>query len=142
MQAFEASRGASLSRESVVAGHERPFQQESVTFTLAPREFVEYKYRLEAGESLLFSWTATARVNYELHAEPDGAPKGYAESYEKKDNVQTAAGTLNAPFSGIHGWYWENPTDTDVTVTLSATGFYNLSYEFRKDAPPKLKTFQ
>jgi hypothetical protein len=70
-------------------------------------------------------------MNTELHAEPDGAPRGYAQSYEKKDGMTGAAGTLTAPFSGIHGWYWLNTTDKDQTVTLSTAGFYNLSHEFR-----------
>ena len=52
-----------------------------------------------------------------------------------------ASGTLTAPFSGIHGWYWENQTDGEVTVTLSAAGFYNMSHEFRKNAATKNKTF-
>ena len=108
--------------------------------TLGARGSIEYKYRLDKGEALLYSWKATRPVNYELHAEPDGAPAGYAESFEK-NQAQAAAGTLTAPFSGIHGWYWENPTDTEVTVTLSAAGFYNLSHEFRKDAAPKTKIF-
>ena len=82
------------------------------------------------------------RVNYQLHAEPDGAPQGYAESYEKRDAKDGASGTLTAPFAGIHGWYWENPADQTVTVTLSAAGFYNMSHEFRKDAAPKTKMFQ
>jgi len=30
----------------------------------------------------------------------------------------------------------------EVTVTLSAAGFYNMSHEFRKDVPPKTKIFQ
>ena len=111
-------------------------------FKIAPRDSVEYKYRLDKSEALLYSWNATDRVNYELHAEPDGAPQGYAESFEKRDGRQTAFGTLTAPFSGIHGWYWENPGDREVTVTLSAAGFYNMSHEFRKDAAPKTKMFQ
>ena len=73
---------------------------------------------------------------------PDGAPQGYAESYEKKNAVGSASGTLTAPFSGIHGWYWENPTDAEITVTLTAAGFYNMSHEFRKNEPPKTKMFQ
>ena len=48
---------------------------------------------------------------------------------------------LFAPFPGIHGWYWENPGDREVTVTLKAAGFYNMSHEFRKDAPVKTKMF-
>ena len=89
-----------------------------MTFKIAPRDSMEYKYRLDKGEALLYSWKATGRVNYELHAEPDGAPRGYAESFEKNSSQATASGTLTAPFSGIHGWYWENTTTSEVTVTL------------------------
>ena len=102
---------------------------------------MEYKYRLEKGEALLYSWKATGPVNYELHAEPDGAPRGYAETYEKGRNGQ-ASGTLTAPFPGIHGWFWENAGDQEVTVTLRSAGFYNMSHEFRDGAPVKNKMFQ
>jgi hypothetical protein len=91
---------------------------------------MKYKYRLEKGEALLYSWTATAAVNYERHAEPDGAPRGYAQSYEGRD-ATPASGTLTAPFSGIHGWFWEHTTAQPVTVTLQSAGFYNLAHEFR-----------
>jgi hypothetical protein len=92
---------------------------------------MEYKYRLEKGRALLYTWKATGPVNYELHAEPDGGPRGFAQSYEKRDGVQNASGTLTAPFSGIHGWFWENRTAQPVTVTLESAGFYNLAHEFR-----------
>lgn len=142
IQAFEASRGGSGAGTPVVAAQERPFHDETVEFKIAPRQFMEYKYRLDKGEALLYAWKATTDVNYEFHAEPDGAPQGYAESYEKKNAVGSASGTLTAPFSGIHGWYWENPTDAEITVTLTAAGFYNMSHEFRKNEPPKTKMFQ
>jgi hypothetical protein len=142
IQTFEARRGASAAGTPIVAAQPRPFQSETVDFTIAPHQFMEYKYRLDKGEALLYSWKATTAVNYEFHAEPDGAPPGYAESYEKKNEVASASGTLTAPFSGIHGWYWENPTDAEITVTLSAAGFYNMSHEFRKNQPPKTKMFQ
>jgi hypothetical protein len=70
-------------------------------FTLAPREAMESKYRLDKGKALLYTWTASAPGDYELHAEPDGAPRGYAESYEKVQQQGRAVGTLTAPFSGI-----------------------------------------
>jgi len=103
---------------------------------------MEYKYRLDKGEALLYSWNATAPVNYELHAEPDGAPAGYAQSYEKKNASTGASGTLTAPFPGIHGWYWENTTDQEVTVTLKTAGYYNIAHEFRNGQPTKNKMFQ
>jgi hypothetical protein len=138
---FEQGRGAAAGT-AVVVPQDTPFRQETITFTLAPGEFVEYKYRLDKGESLLYSWRATAPVNLEFHAEPDGAPRGYAETYDKRNGVEAASGTLVAPFAGIHGWYWENPSDHEATVTLSGAGFFNMSHEFHKDAAPKTRTFQ
>lgn len=139
--AFDATRESAVSAETVVPSA-RAFQHETVDFTLAPHAFVEYKYRLDKGQALLYSWRATAAVNLEFHAEPDGAPRGYAESYEKRNAVESESGTLTAPFSGIHGWYWENLSDNPVTVTLSSAGFYNMAHEFRKDAPPTTRIFR
>ena len=142
LDAFAATRVAGAAGASTIAPQERHYQDETVQFKLEPGGSIEYKYRLDKGEALLYSWKSTAPVNYELHAEPDGAPRGYAESYEKKNAKDTASGTLTAPFAGIHGWYWENPSSAEVTVTLSAAGFYNMSHEFTKDAAPKTKMFQ
>ena len=140
--AFEQTREAAGTTASTIVASDRALQHETVTFTLAPREFVEYKYRLDKGQALLFSWQTTAPVNVEFHAEPDGAPRGYAETYEKQSGVEHATGTLTAPFAGIHGWYWENPTDAAITVTLTSAGFYNMSHEFRKDAPTATRMFK
>lgn len=142
--AFDAAAsGASTSagETAVITPQERGFQHETVTFALAPREGMEYKYRLTKGQALLFAWHASAPVNFEAHAEPDGAPRGYAQTYEKGSARQMASGTLTTPFSGIHGWFWENTTDQPVTVTLSASGFFTLAHEFRMGQPVKNKPF-
>jgi hypothetical protein len=137
-----AATAGATAQGAILVAQEKPFQQESVDFKIAPKEGMEYKYRLDKGEALLYSWTATGPVDYELHAEPDGAPAGYAQSYEKKSGSSGASGTLTAPFPGIHGWYWENKTDKEVTVTLKSAGFYNISHEFRNNQPTKNKMFQ
>lgn len=143
VEALAADRAAAgVGGIQTIAPQDRRFQEETVDFTLGPGKYVEYKYRLEKGQALLYSWKATGPVNVETHAEPDGAPRGYAESYEKKDRVAQGAGTLTAPFSGIHGWYWLNQGKTDVTVTLSSAGFYKISHEFHEGQPPTNKTFQ
>ena len=140
IEALEAS-APNTAEATVVVGQEAPFKSETVDFAIAPRQGMEYKYRLDKGESLLYSWKATAPVNVEFHAEPDGAPRGYAQTYEKTDRQTAASGTLTAPFPGIHGWYWENTTDQPITVTLTSAGYYNLSHEFRSGQPTKNKTF-
>jgi hypothetical protein len=142
VDALNKTAATATGQGAIVATQEKPFQQETVDFKLAPHEGMEYKYRLDKGEALLYAWNATGPVNYEFHAEPDGAPAGYAQTYEKKSAQLQASGTLTAPFPGIHGWYWENTTDKEVTVTLKGAGFYNLSHEFRNGQPTKNKTFQ
>jgi len=126
---------------TLIVPQERAFKSETVDFKVGPREGMEYKYRLDKGEALLFSWKTTGPVSYEFHAEPDGAPRGYAQSYEKGDGKTEASGTLTAPFPGIHGWYWENTGSDAVTVTLKSAGYYSMSHEFRKNAPVKTTTF-
>lgn len=126
---------------TLIVPQERTFQSETVEFTLGPREGMEYKYRLDMGEALLYSWRTPTPVAYEFHAEPDGGPRGYAQTYEKAQASQ-ASGTLTAPFSGIHGWSWENLSDQAITVTLTTAGYYNIAHEFRTGAPVKNKMFQ
>jgi hypothetical protein len=105
------------------------YKTDTMTFVLGSYEGIEYKYRLEADASLLYEWEATRTVAYDFHAEPDGAPAGYAESFDKQ-SAPRAQGTYTAPFPGIHGWYWENLGSGDVTVTLKTTGFYTAAIEF------------
>jgi len=114
-----------------------PFKQETVRFTLAPKEGMEYKYRLERGASMHYSWTATSELYWELHSEPDGVPRGYAEFFDTNGGSDSH-GTYNAPFPGIHGWWWENKSDRDITITLQTSGFYSESREFRKGQPVKV----
>ena len=140
--ALEAEKGSAPSGVPILAPQDAKFTQEMVTFQLKPKEGMEYKYRLEKGEALLYSWSSSAPVNTEFHAEPDGAPRGYAQTYEKRDGMTGASGTLNAPFSGIHGWYWQNTTDQDQTVTLMSAGYFNLAHEFRTGEPVKNKNFK
>jgi len=141
IEALEASKTDAAAQATTLVGQETAFKSETVDFAIAPGQGMEYKYRLDKGEALLYSWKATGPVNVEFHAEPDGAPRGYAQTYEKADRQTTASGTLTAPFPGIHGWYWENTTDQPITVTLSSAGYYNLSHEFRSGQPTKNKTF-
>jgi hypothetical protein len=141
VDALNAATSAQSGQSAIVVDQERPFHEDTITFALGPHESVEYKYRLEKGKALLYSWTSTALVNVELHAEPDGAPAGYAQTYEKQRARQQASGTLTVPFTGIHGWYWENTTGEAATVTLKAAGFFSMSHEFRKDQPVRNRTF-
>jgi hypothetical protein len=117
------------------------FKTDSMEFRLAPKEGMEYKYRLAKGAGLLFSWVADAPIHYELHSEPEAGPKGYAETFDKHDSRDSGHGSYVAPFQGIHGWYWENRTDREVTVRIVSAGHYTESLEFRRKQDVKRKAF-
>ena len=107
----------------------RSYNQDEYKIELRPFEGVEYKYRLEQGASLVYSWESTAAVGFEFHGEPDGAPAKYFDSYSK-GNATEAHGGFTAAKPGIHGWFWENKSSERVTVTLRSAGFYSKSIEF------------
>lgn len=111
------------------------FKFDVFEIALGPYEYVEYKYRLEQGATMLYAWTANAPLLQDFHGErADGTAGGspVEESFDKQDRRQ-ASGSLTAPFSGIHGWYWENPSGETVTIRLTSSGFYSSAVEIRSD---------
>lgn len=133
--AAEPAAPAAANTAALAAPPMTMFRVDSVAFTLRPSEGFEYKYRIEKGGGLVYAWTATRPVKYEFHGEPDGAGLGVAVSYEKSEGAR-ASGSFTAPASGIHGWYWENPSDEAMTITLTSSGFYSWADEFRQRFDP------
>ncbi len=111
------------------------FKLDVYDVTLQPYEYVEYKYHLEQGATLLYSWKASAPLLQDLHGEREGGAtdSGPAEESFDKQDRQEATGSLTAPFAGIHGWYWENPSGTPITIRLTSSGFYGSAVEIRSD---------
>jgi hypothetical protein len=108
------------------------YRVDAVEFTIAPYEYLEYKYRLEQGAHLLYSWSANAPLIHDFHGEPQGGAEGSEESFDKADR-RDGHGALSAPFAGIHGWFWENPGATPITIQLWTAGFYTSAIEIRAD---------
>jgi len=54
------------------------------------------------------------------------------QSFDKQARRQVD-GSFAAPFSGIHGWYWENPGGDTITVRVTTAGFYTSAHQFRYD---------
>ena len=110
----------------------RGYQVDSRVFVLGPYEYVEYKYHLAEHATMLFEWVADGDVVHDFHGVPDGAPSSAEQSYDKQAR-RRADGTFTAPFTGIHGWYWENPGGETVRVRVTTSGFYTSAREFRFD---------
>jgi hypothetical protein len=111
------------------AASPRVYRTESTQFTLRPGQAFEYKYRLQKDRAMVYAWTASGNVKSEFHGEPDDS-RLKVESYDKQEGDH-GAGALTAPFSGIHGWFWENADKHDLTITLVTSGFYSSAEELR-----------
>jgi len=94
-----------------------------VEFILEPFQSVEYKYLMDLDASMIFSWVADSEVYYDMHAEPAGLGEEYAESFVQ-GNAEEQMGSFHAPFTGIHGWFWENRSGRTTAVRLYTAGFY------------------
>jgi hypothetical protein len=129
-----AANAATLvpAQEGPVTHYPAQYKFDSTEFTIGPYDYVEYKYRLEQGASMQYAWSASGELIQDFHGEREGGGEKSEESYDKRQRHQ-AFGSLAAPFAGIHGWYWENPGATPITVRLKTSGFYSAAVEIRSD---------
>jgi hypothetical protein len=84
---------------------------------------------------MLYAWSASAPVIQDFHGERAGgaSAEGPAEVSFDKQNRKQGSGSFAAPFAGIHGWYWENPGGTAITIRLTSAGFYSAAVEIQSD---------
>ena len=105
-------------------------------FTIRPGTGMEFKYELDRGATMLYSWKADGFVDYDFHTEPEGKPSSASDSFDKGEASQKR-GAYTAPYDGIHGWYWENKSNKDVKVVLQTAGFYDEAMVFLPNEPPQ-----
>ena len=106
------------------------YRTDVVTFDLGPYEYLEYKYRLAEGATMVYAWEASADVVHDFHGAPaDGSAEVSIDSATRRRD----AGSLAAPFDGMHGWYWENPGWDPIVIRLTSAGFYAHGLESRSN---------
>jgi hypothetical protein len=93
-------------------------------FGLGPGSSFEFKYVLAEGSAMVFAWEASAPLDFDFHTEPDGKPPEASDSFERGSGTG-ARGVYVAPYSGIHGWYWENKGQEFVMIKVTTAGFYS-----------------
>lgn len=118
--------------ESPLLDAPRAWNEDSVSYTLPPGGWVEYKFALGQGATFLYGWEATAPVTFDFHTEPVGTGAAGSESFSQ-GSASGENGSYRAPYSGYHGWYWLNEGDAPVEITLSAAGYFTQAREYRED---------
>jgi len=110
-----------------------PAPEEGVTdsweYELGPYEAVEFKYTIPEGARMAFSWEGSDTLNYDMHSHPFEGGVEATESFGV-DEAQKMHGVYIAPFTGIHGWYWQNRSVQPVTLKLETSGGMTASAIF------------
>ena len=92
---------------------------------MAADEQLEYKAKMAKGQVMVYSWEVDGgEIYYDFHADAYDGPEGYWVRYEEGDGKAEAHGSLVAPFSGNHGWYWLNYNPEPITIRLTVSGYY------------------
>ena len=73
----------------------RIYKVDSEDFRLTPGRGVEFKYHMQKGAVMVYSWKASGKVMFEFHGEPDQKPNpDYYNSYELDDQVGKTESTV------------------------------------------------
>jgi hypothetical protein len=97
---------------------------ETLKITLGLDEKTEIKAVLGKAKAIVYSWsTDGGKVYVDYHGHDPSKGDNYWVRYEEADGITGRSGSLVAPFSGEHGWFWLNVSDAPVTITLQVTGY-------------------
>lgn len=113
---------------------ERAWRHETLSIEIKGDQSVEYKALMNQGESLNFQWTVEGgQAYYDMHAHDDAFGKEFFTRYDEGEGV-SHAGTIIAPYSGEHGWFWLNLEEGPITITLEVAGFFEKIVEIDLEA--------
>jgi hypothetical protein len=101
------------------------------SYELQPYESIEMKYRMAQGAPMVFAWKASAPIHYDEHSVPDQGGNPATESFVITDGAAQTA-LYVAPFTGIHGWFWQNQSLQPVSLTIDSTGGFTGSVIFNQ----------
>jgi hypothetical protein len=94
-----------------------------LTVRLEPGQETEIKAALDAAQVILYSWHADGEVYTDFHGHEPDAGREFVR-YEEQQSGHEGRGSLVAPFTGEHGWFWLNVSDKPVILTLTVSGYY------------------
>jgi hypothetical protein len=106
-----------------------PYREAEYRIPLAAGEALEHMLTLQQGAFVSYSWDVAMdqpgllTAEFHGHTERAGTEPGTVMFYKIHQDGRES-GTLRAPFSGVHGWYFNNESNQDIEIVLRAAGFF------------------
>jgi hypothetical protein len=105
---------------------DQPPHVRTVQIELGPDEETEVKAVLTEGKMILYSWHVDrGQVYVDFHGHDPALGNEYWVRYKEQQEGSGNNGSLVAPFTGEHGWYWLNFNEFPVLITLNVSGYYD-----------------
>jgi hypothetical protein len=102
------------------------FVTRTMKITIPPEQETEIKTALGVGEMILYTWhTDRGDVYVDFHGHDPEAGDEYWVRYKEQQEGAGNNGSLVAPFTGEHGWYWLNYNEFPVVITLTVSGYFS-----------------
>lgn len=105
------------------------YREAEFRIPLAAGAALEHMLNLQEGALMVYEWNAQMAdpalltAEFHGHTERVGEAPGTVMFY-KMHKHNHEAGSLKAPFSGVHGWYFKNESGQDIEIVLNAAGFF------------------
>jgi hypothetical protein len=99
-------------------------QSRTISVTIPEFQETEIKALMDEAQVILYSWHADDNVYVDFHGHEPDAGSAFVR-YEEQQSTNQGHGSLVAPFSGEHGWYWLNIGNKPVTIQLTVSGYFN-----------------
>ena len=111
---------------SCPVGEQLASWQNIVMINVPAQSGLEYKFYIQQGAAITYQWTVDGgELYFDFHGEPAGNKTGYFKSY-RETTASKSDGSLTAPFSGTHGWYWKNESAHAIQIMLKTKGQYKI----------------
>lgn len=117
--------GPGASGENIILA-DKPLKTETLTITLPVDGMIEYKAVMQAGDSVVYQWESASNIYYDFHAHQPSEVQGsgfFTRYVEGEGTVDR--GTIIAPYTGQHGWYFMNLSDGPAEIELTVSGYYD-----------------
>lgn len=113
-----------LENPAVYQNHQGPYRTESVQVILQPTQRTEIKAVMQQDQVLMYQWIASAPVYVDFHGhDPDD--DSYWYRYREQEQGMSSFGSLVAPVTGEHGWYYRNDSDSEIVIDLRVSGYFD-----------------
>ena len=115
-----------LPNPAVFQDQETPPQTRTMEITIPGDAETEVKLVMQEGKVAVYSWAVDQGDIYvDFHGHDASFGPDFFVRYKEQQEGSGNNGSLTAPFSGEHGWYWLNYNEYDVVVTLTVTGYFD-----------------